>query len=130
MAEYAVLAGLWHWALRPRGAAAALAGALGLAAGTAALDELHQATTSARGGSVADVALDVVAAALTAAALHRGASAAARDLASALLWVAAVGGALLLAVHVSLGLGASWLWLSTPLAWIALAARRLLGPRA
>lgn len=127
--EYAVLAGLWHWALRPRGAGLALLGALGLAAGTAALDELNQATTPARGGSLFDVALDLAGAGGGVAALHLGPRPFADRLASALLWIAAAGGALLLALDLWLDVPLPWLWSSTALAWIALGARRLLGPR-
>ena len=113
--EYAVLAVLWSRALvrrdRPRGWITPL----GLSILTSVLDELHQSTTSARMGSVADVALDSAAAA---AALIGDASA--RWLTSALLWIAAAGGTAIIAFDWSAGVPAGWLWVSVPAAWIAL----------
>jgi hypothetical protein len=41
-----------------------------------------------------------------------------------LLWVAAVGGTLLLLLNLSVGVSGSWLWISAPLAWIVLWAWR------
>ena len=74
VSEYAVLATLLWWALRPptppAGAAPSrLVGrrdwlAIGLAAAFAASDEFHQAYVPSRGASVADVCLDSVGAAL------------------------------------------------------------------
>jgi hypothetical protein len=127
--EYAVLAGLWHWALRPGGATGALLGAIGLTAGTAVLDELHQAARSVRGGSALDVALDLMGAGGALAALHLGPRAAADRLAAGLLWVAAAGGALLFALDLYLGVGSPWLGPSAALAWIALGLRRRFGRR-
>ena len=36
------------------------------------------------------------------------------------LWVAALGGTLLLALNLAVGVRGRWLWLSVPVAWIAL----------
>ena len=130
LTEYAVLGGLWHWALRPRGRGTALWGALGLAALTAALDEVHQATTALRGGSRADVGLDVAGALAAVTAGHVGVRGLADAAASALLWIAAAGGTALLAVHASIEAPSGWLWWSTPLAWLALGVRWLLRRRA
>jgi len=37
-----------------------------------------------------------------------------------LLWIAAAGGTLLLLLHLLAGTPARWLWVSAPLAWLAL----------
>jgi VanZ family protein len=121
--EYAVLAGLWAWALGSRG------WALGLSAATAVLDEAHQAVTPGRGGSPVDVALDLAGAGLALAGL-RGWASVLDTATQALLWIAAAGGAALLLLHLAAGAPGGWLWLSTPLAWAALAVRRgRRGPR-
>lgn len=113
--EYGVLAALWSRALvgheRRRGWIAPL----GLSILTAAIDEWHQSTTSARSGSIADVLLDGAGA----AAVLIG-SPAARWLTSALLWIAAAGGTVVIAFDWNAGVPAGWLWASVPAAWIAL----------
>ncbi|MCI0548888.1 MAG: VanZ family protein [Candidatus Rokubacteria bacterium] len=112
--EYAVLAVLWSRALGGWGRP------LALSVLTAVLDEAHQATTASRTGSVADVLLDSGGAA-TALAFLRGRGAALLPrLTTALLWVGAAGGTLLLVLHGAAGAPAGWLWVSTPAAWIAL----------
>jgi len=116
--EYAVLAGLWRWALATRGAASWPA-ALGLSVLTASLDEVHQATTLSRAGSPMDVLLDSAAAGAALAVLAAGWTALDR-LIGGLLWIAAVGGGALLAVNWVVAAPSSWLWLSVPAAWIAL----------
>lgn len=115
--EYAVLAGLWRWTLLPRRRATWIA--LGLSVLTAALDEAHQATTVTRTGSVADVLLDSVGAASALALLSCGTTAIDR-LIGALLWIAALGGAALIAINWLAAAPAPWLWPSVPLAWLAL----------
>jgi len=115
--EYAVLGGLWRWAFAPRAAAGGLA--FGLSLATAVLDEAHQATTVSRTGSIADVLLDAAGAA-TALALLAGGGAAIDRLIGGLLWIAALGGAGLLAVNWAVAAPAPWLWPSIPVAWIAL----------
>jgi len=122
VSEYAVLAGLWRWALAARLSPAGPA-AFGLSVLTAALDELHQATTMTRTGSAGDVVLDsaAAAAALVALAAGRGAL---DHLIGALLWVAAAGGTALIAVNWAAAAPSGWLWLSAPAAWIALALWR------
>jgi hypothetical protein len=112
-----VLAGLWRWAFAPRGAAGWLA--FGLSLATAVLDEAHQATTVSRTGSIADVLLDTAGAA-AALALLAGGGAAIDRLIGGLLWVAALGGAALLAINWAAAAPAPWLWPSIPMAWIAL----------
>jgi VanZ family protein len=117
LVEYAVLAGLWRWAFAPRGTAGWLA--FGLSLATAVLDEAHQATTVSRTGSIADVLLDAAGAA-AALALLAGGGAAIDRLIGGLLWIAALGGAALLAINWAVAAPAPWLWPSIPAAWIAL----------
>jgi len=118
--EYAVLALLWSRALAPETGSAPWRRPLLLAALTAGLDELHQATTLTREGSLADVLLDVAgaAAALRVAAL--GGRRASDGLARTLLWVAAAGGTLCLAVNLAAAAPSGWLWLCVPAAWVSL----------
>ena len=118
--EYAVLALLWRRGLTTPGAPAGWRRPLALAALTAVLDEAHQATTLTREGSAADVLLDTgaAAAALTAATL--GARRAADGLARILLWTAAAGGTVLLAIDLAAAVPAGWLWLTVPAAWLSL----------
>lgn len=112
--EYGALAGLWLWALGGWGKA------LAMAVLVAALDELNQAPTFARGGSVADIALDVTAAGAALSLLRGGGPAVLGRLTGAFLWLAAGGGTVLLALHVAAAAPAGWLWLSVPAAWGAL----------
>ena len=116
--EYAVLATLWRWAFAPRGPASWRL-AFGLSVLTAALDEIHQATTAARTGSIVDVLLDSTAAAAALVLLATGRAAIDR-LIGGLLWIAALGGAALLAINWAVAAPAPWLWPSIPVAWIAL----------
>ena len=116
--EYAVLATLWCWAFTPRGPASWRL-AFGLSVLTAGLDEIHQATTVSRTGSIADVVLDTAGAA-AALALLAGRGAAIDRLIGGLLWIAALGGAALLAINWAVAAPAPWLWPSIPAAWIAL----------
>ena len=116
--EYAVLATLWRWALSPRGPASWRL-ALGLSVLTAALDEIHQATTATRTGSIVDVLLDSTAAGAALVLLAVGRSAI-DHLIGGLLWITALGGAALLAINWAVAAPAPWLWPSVPAAWIAL----------
>jgi hypothetical protein len=124
--EYAVLALLWRRALGPAGWRAPLA----LAVLTAGLDEAHQATTLTRGGSVIDVLLDATAAAGALAVAAWGPRASADGLARGLLWIAAAGGTVLLAIDWAAAAPPGWLWLSVPAAWLTLWAWRRRRPRA
>jgi VanZ family protein len=116
--EYGILAALWAMAL------GGWRGPLALSVVTAFLDELHQATTVTREGSAADLLLDSSAAAAALVLARAGLGRTLDGLVGALLWAAAVGGALLLAIDVAAGAAAGWLWLSAPAAWIALVVRR------
>jgi VanZ family protein len=128
---YAVLALLWYRALArgrrlPRGPAAW--GALAIAVAWACVDELNQSTILTRTGSIADVVLDSAGAAVALGFAYSGRQAP-RLLATALLWTAAVGGLLLLALNWLTGVGSGWLWATTPAAWLTvwLRHRGLLG---
>jgi VanZ family protein len=127
--EYAVLAVLWRWAWLPFGRRSWIP-ALALAALTAVLDELHQATTSTRTGSAADVLLDAAGAGAGLALAVHGWTTVDR-LIGLLLWIAAGGGAVMLAINWATAAPAPWLWLSVPTAWIALYLwrRRRTAPR-
>jgi VanZ family protein len=118
--EYAVLALLWRRALATGGAPGPWRGPLLLAALTAALDEAHQATTHTRQGSVADVLLDVTGAGSALLVATRGARRAADGLARLLLWTAAAGGTVLLAIDLAASAPPGWLWLCVPAAWLSL----------
>ncbi|MGH7415184.1 MAG: VanZ family protein [Candidatus Rokuibacteriota bacterium] len=118
--EYAVLALLWRRALTAPAAPAPWRGPLGLAVLTAVLDEAHQATTLTREGSVADVLLDGAAAAAALLVATLGARRSAEGLAWLLLWAAAAGGTVLLAIDLAAAAPSGWLWLSVPAAWLSL----------
>jgi len=115
--EYAVLAGLWWWALAARGSPRPWS-ALTVSVFTSTLDEIHQSTTLTRGGSAMDVILDSTGAAAALVALASG-WVALDGLVAALLWMAAVGGAALIVIAWATAAPAGWLWLSVPAAWIA-----------
>ena len=131
--EYAVLAALWFVALtRERGLAPRRAAWLALlvAVGWAFLDELHQATEPSRTASAMDVAIDAMGA-LAASTIGRHGWGRALDVASAgFLWVAAAGGAVVMALDLAGGVAPGVLWLTVPAAMVALVLRRRAGARA
>jgi hypothetical protein len=118
--EYAVLALLWRRALAAPGAPAPWRWPFALAMLTAGLDEVRQALTPTREGRVLDVLLDGSAAAGVLLVATLGARRAADGLARLLLWAAAAGGTLMLAIDLAAAAPSGWLWLSVPAAWIAL----------
>ena len=118
--EYAVLALLWRRALAGPDAPAPWRWPLALAALTAGLDETHQAFAPAREGRVADVLLDGVAAAAALLVAARGMWRAADGLAWLLLWAAAAGGTVMLAIDLAAAAPSGWLWGSVPAAWLTL----------
>ena len=117
-----MLAALWRWALATRAERRRWRAALGLSILTAALDELHQATTLTRTGSPSDVLLDSAGAGAVLAAMNGGTRSALRWLTGALLWLAAAGGTALIAVNWGAGVPSGWLWWSVPASLIALVA--------
>lgn len=137
--EYGILSWLWFRALSrhespPRRRAGGPSGdgsaagpsdwpvlaALAISVAYAALDELHQAWTGVRTGSVVDVLWDGIGAAAALGLLRFGWQAVVTSLTTVLIWIAAAGGTLLLLLHLLTGTPARWLWISAPLAWIAL----------
>lgn len=118
--EYAVLALLWRRALAGPDAPAPWRWPLALAILTAGLDELRQSLTPTREGRFADVLLDSGAAAGALLLATLGPRRAADGLARLLLWAAAAGGTVMLAIDVAAAAPAGWLWLSVPGAWLAL----------
>jgi VanZ family protein len=129
---YAVLAGLWTRALvagarwsRPAGAWSAAA----IAVAWALLDEGLQRTRPSRTGSPGDVAIDAAGALAVALLAAGGLGPAVHRATVALLWIAAAGGAALLALDALTGTPSGPLWLTTPLAALALIIwRRQRGP--
>jgi VanZ family protein len=119
MTEYGILATLWFGALTRttrltrRGATWV---AFVVAVAWAAVDELHQATTTTRSGSASDVGIDATGAAVAAFFTGAGWREALRYLTTALLWIAAVGGAAVIAVNVTTGAPSGILWLTVPAA--------------
>jgi hypothetical protein len=118
--EYAVLALLWRRALAGPDAPAPWRWPFALAVLTAGLDEAHQAITPTREGRVADVLLDASAATAALLVATLGARRAADGLAWLLLWAAAAGGTVLLAIDLAAAVPSGWLWLSVPAAWLTL----------
>lgn len=118
--EYAVLALLWRRALAGPDAPAPWRWPLALAALTAGLDEAHQALTPTREGRVADVLLDIGAAAAALLVATLGARRVADGLAGVLLWAAAAGGTVMIAIDLAAAAPSGWLWLSVPVAWLTL----------
>jgi VanZ family protein len=116
--EYGMLGALWHWALGRWRVS------LVLSILTAVLDEAHQSTTISRQGSAADVAIDTLGAGIALALARLGTAATLTRATDALLWLAALGGTVLLALHLVIGVPGGWLWASAAAAWIALTIRR------
>jgi VanZ family protein len=127
MAEYALLAALWFVALRrarrwpPAPAAWA---ALLISIGWAFLDELHQATEPSRTASVVDVGFDAAGALLASIVARIGWRRATASLTSTLLWLAAAGGAIVIAINLASGVESGALWLTVPVAAALLLWRR------
>ncbi len=123
---YAILALLWYRALAqgPRiGAGRSALIALAISLAWAGIDEIRQTLVASRTGTVRDVAIDAAGASAALAVRHlgwRGVD----GLASLLLWLAAAGGALMIALNLAAGVGSGLLWLTTPAAWLLLLLRR------
>ncbi len=124
--EYAVLAALWLRALirgRGLGARTATWSAFTIAVCWALVDELLQSWQLSRTGSPMDVAIDAAGAMGALAAARRGWRASADGATAILLWIAAAGGAVLLAANALAGVSSGALWLTTPAAALGLLAR-------
>ena len=133
--EYAILAGLWFRAF-VRGTTAgprpAAWRAWMIAVVWAVIDESYQSTIGSRRGSPLDVLVDTAGALAVAVPAGYGWRPTADRLTRALLWIAAVGGAGLVALNLVAGVESGLLWLTAPAAMIALVLfrrRRTSGPR-
>jgi VanZ family protein len=135
LTAYGMLALLWLRAFRrdtglSRGAAAGVAFAISVA--WAGVDEVRQHFVPSRTGTIGDVAIDAAGSALAlgfAGFAHQGWLRVASVLGLILLWVAAVGGAAILAVNFSTSVPSGLLWLTTPTAALVLAARHWLNKK-
>jgi VanZ family protein len=125
--EYAILAFLWFRAfvrdavLTP-GVAAAYA--FGISLLWAGLDETHQHFVPSRSGSVGDVAIDAVGSLAALTIARRSSLRTAKALTAVLLWLAAAGGAGVLAINQLTGVPSGLLWVTVPAAAAMLSARR------
>jgi VanZ family protein len=124
---YAILALLWFRAfLRDtaltRGRAGACAFAISVA--WAGVDELSQHFEPSRAGALGDVAIDALGSAVALGVAHWSWVRAVQLLGLSLLWVAALGGAAVIAVNLASGVPSGILWLTAPAAALILAARR------
>ena len=117
--EYAILATLWVVALTRttrltrRGSIWA---ALVVSVAWAVVDELYQTTSVWRSGTAGDVGFDATGALVGALVTGFGWRDAVRHVATALLWTAAVGGAVIITVNVTTGVASGILWLTVPAA--------------
>jgi VanZ family protein len=124
--EYAVLAALWWRAFARSGAVRPPASAwltLLIGVAVAAVDEAHQSTLPSRTGSVRDVLLDTAGVLLVVVPAGLGWRRAVDVATSVLLWAGLAGGAGALAVALAAGVGGGVLWLTVPLAAVALVYR-------
>lgn len=124
---YAVLAGLWFQALAAWGWRPAVRGAVavGISVGWAVVDETLQALSPARTGTWQDVGVDAAGALAACLLVGLGWRRSGELTTSALLWLAAVGGAGALALDVAAGTPSGVLWVTAPTAAVILLLRRL-----
>jgi VanZ family protein len=133
VAEYALLAALWLRAFMAGGGRPWRAAAwrtLLIAGAWAAIDEAMQSTLRARTGSPFDVAIDTAAAAAVILPTGFGWRPVVDSVTSVLLWTAAVGGAVLIAINLAAGVPPGALWLTAPFAFLLLYLRRRMARRA
>jgi VanZ family protein len=126
MTEYGILAVLWFIAFTREGrfkARTAAWAAVLIAVGWACLDELHQAMEPSRTASAMDVGYDAAGALLAMVFALAGWRRAVDGLTTALLWTAAAGGAVVIAVNLASGVGSGLLWLTVPIAAAVLVVR-------
>ncbi len=126
LTEYAVLAALWFRALtrsavRPTAAAWL---ALAVSVACAVVDETHQTFVPNRTGSAGDVLIDSLGALAAVLPARLGFWRAAEATTGVLLWVAAIGGAVMLTLGVAAGAGGGVLWVTVPVAAALLVYRR------
>ncbi len=126
LTEYAILAALWYRAFRrgpTLGPRAAGLGTLVISVTWAILDEWHQSFMPARTSSAVDVAIDGAGAAVALLVAYRGWRAVLDGATPILLWLAAVGGAVVIAINAWAGVPSGLLWITTPAAGLMLLAR-------
>lgn len=124
--EYAVLVALWFITFtreRRWSARTAAWAAVAIAIGWACVDELHQATEPSRTASIGDVVFDT-AGALAAAVIARRGWRVTAVVTTVLLWTAAIGGAVVIAINLASGVASGVLWLTVPVAAALLLWRR------
>jgi len=124
--EYAILAVLWFRTLiraRALPTWAAAVSAFAICVLWAALDETHQRFVPSRTGSVEDVAIDAAGSLAALAIARRTWLSTASALIALLLWLAAVGGAVVLAINQVTGVPSGHLWVTMPAAAGLLAGR-------
>ena len=125
--EYAILTGLWLRAwLRGAGVSRPTATwrALAIAVGWAIVDESYQSTLLSRTGTPYDVGIDALGILAVIIPTALGWRATADWLTRAGLWVAIVGGSVLLVVNLTIGVTGWVLWLTVPAAVLALVLSR------
>jgi VanZ family protein len=125
--EYGILAALWFVALtRERGLSRRHAAWLAFVVAVvwACLDELHQTTVPTRSGSAVDVFFDATGAMAASLVGWHGGGRVLDVVTAIFLWTAAAGGALAIAIDLASGVSAGVLWVTVPLAMLALALRR------
>lgn len=124
--EYAILAMLWFRTLirdRTLPTWGALVGAFAICVLWAALDETHQRFVPSRTGSVEDVAIDAAGSLAALAVARRTWLSTASALTALLLWLAAIGGAVVLVINQVTGVPSGHLWVTAPAAAAVLAGR-------
>jgi VanZ family protein len=119
---YGILAALWWRALVREGWRPSRAGwtAFVVSLAWATLDEAHQALEPSRTGSAVDVAIDGAGAAGALVLIRFGIWDAMAATTIFALWTAAAGGVVLLVIDGLAGLPSGLLWLTTPIAALAL----------
>jgi VanZ family protein len=125
--EYAILAGFWVRALTADHRVArsrAAWHAWGIAWAVAIVDESLQSAVRSRTASVLDVGLDAAGALLVSLPIGVGGRRTMDLVTRVVLWTAAGGGAVLLAVNRMTGVASGVLWLTVPGAVVALLVRR------
>lgn len=126
LVAYGLLALPWFRAARREDATARVATwtALGVAVSWGMLDEYLQSRTTSRSGSVVDVGIDTTGAALALTAARGEWRRVVDGVSAVLLWIACVGGAIVLVLNAISGVGAIAPWVTTTAAGLLLLLRR------
>jgi VanZ family protein len=127
LTEYAILGALCFRAVTRSGTvrpSAAAGLALAVSVALALVDESHQAFVPSRTGSMGDVLIDALGALAAVVPARLGWRRTVDATTGVLLWVAAAGGLLALALELAAGAGGGVLWVSVPVAAGLLIYRR------